>query len=131
MQGRIERRGPLQLHRELGGDRARQRALVLRLHQVDRPRPVPVAIEEGPPAPAIDDSCESQVMRLRLPVADELVTFGEAPDAQPFGIRRTASEAGVRGSVGLLQALHRTSAGLLWRRLLGRVLGGRGSMKSL
>src|SRR5205085_7433527 len=68
-------------------------------------RPVAVAVEQRADDAAVEDVVECRVMRLRRPVADELVPLAKAADAQSFVVGRTAAEAAVLRRVRFLDAL--------------------------
>ena len=101
--------GLLQPDVEVGGHRAGKRAFSRLLHQMDRRRPVAVAVEEGPANSAVQNPVEREVVRLGRPIGDELVPPLEAPDVQPLLVRRAAAEAAVLRGERLLKALHRSA----------------------
>src|SRR2546426_12412997 len=75
-------------------------------HQSIGSGPVSVAVEEGREDSAVHESCEGNVLRLRLPLRDDLVTDGEAPYSQTLWVLGPAAEAETVGRVPLLQTLH-------------------------
>src|SRR5437016_9598195 len=71
-----------------------------------RRRPVAVAIEKGAADAAVENAVERDMMRLRPPVAHEVLSVGEAADAQPFLVCRAAAEAAIVWRVRFLETLH-------------------------
>src|SRR5437867_4183521 len=106
MQRRVHRRRPFQGDVKIGCHGARRRILAGLLHEMHGRGPVAVAIEQCAANAAVEDAVEGLMMRLRPPLADQLIPFGEAPDAKPLVIGRAASEAAVVRRVGFLKALH-------------------------
>jgi hypothetical protein len=68
-----------------------------------------VAIEERADDAAVEHAGISLVVRLRLPVADDLFAFGggEAADAQALLVRGAAAETRAPRRVEFLQTLHK------------------------
>src|SRR6266542_4136627 len=121
MQRDVHRCRPFQMHMKIGGDGARRSIGSRFLHQVHRRGPVAVAIEQRAADAAIENAVEGLMMRLRPPLADQLLSLGEASDAQPFVICRTAAEAAVVRCIRFLNALHLfanaiTSGKKSWKR---------------
>src|SRR5207249_3623264 len=101
------RRRPLEVDVKVGCHGARRCILAGLLHEMHGRGPVAVAIEQRAAYAAVEDAVEGLMMRLRPPLADQFVPFGEASDAQSFFVRRAASEAAVVRRVGFLKALFR------------------------
>src|SRR5216684_3310041 len=102
---------------EIGGDGAGWCLASVALHQHHRRRPVAVAVQQRADDAAVQDVVERRVMRLRRPVADELVPLANAADTQPFVVRRPAPEAAVLRSPRFLDAFfgHRGIVPERWR----------------
>src|SRR5205085_9376225 len=96
----------------VGGDGAVRAFSASAAHEVVGGRPVRVAVEERADDAAVEHARISLVVRLRLPVADELfaVGGGEAANAQALLVRGAAAEAGASRRVAFLQTqfFHRT-----------------------
>src|SRR6476619_5620078 len=121
MQRQVHRRGAFQRHVKIGGHGAGRRLAARLVHEVNGRGPVAVAIEERAADAAVEDAVEGLVMRLRRPLANELVALLEALDPQTFVICGSASEAMVVGRVGVLNAFHfaenaTTSGKKSWKR---------------
>src|SRR5437899_6936094 len=71
-----------------------------------RLRPVAVAIENGAADAAVENAVERDMVRLRPPLAHEVLSVGEAADAQPFLVCRAATEAAIVWRVRFLEAFH-------------------------
>src|SRR6266498_3515728 len=106
MQRDVHRRRPFQMHVKIRGHGARRPIGTRCLHQMHRRGPVAVAIEQRATDAAVENAVEGLMMRLRPPLAHDLLSLGEAPDAQPFVIWRTAAEAAVVRCIRFLNAFH-------------------------
>ena len=73
-----------------------------------------MAIEERAADAAIENAVERLMMRLGMPLADELPILLEAANAQTFVVGRTAAKTAIVRRVSLLNAFHprnRTTSG--------------------
>src|SRR2546423_10657268 len=105
MERRVGRRRAQKLDGVVGGDCAGRVFESGAAHEVMGGSPVRVAVEERADDAAVEHAGISLVVRLRLPVADNLlaVSFGEAAYAQALLVRGAAAEARAARRVVFLQ----------------------------
>src|SRR5581483_7533432 len=97
-------RGALELAVELGRDGGGRRGEAALLEERRARAPVGVAVQERAADAPVEDTRKGLVVRLRMPVGDELVPLPAALDAQPLGVRGATSKA---DAVGRVLVLHR------------------------
>ena len=99
----IRRRRSEQLNRVIGGYGAGRMIFVRLLHEVVRSGPVTMAIEQRADDSAVQNAGERFILRLRLPLGHDRVTFGKAADAQALRVRRPAAPTGIVRRVAFLE----------------------------
>ena len=75
-------------------------------HQVPRRRPVAVAVEKRATDSTVQHSFEREVMLVRRPVANHLVTLDDTLDPKAFLVRGNTSETSIRRRVLVLEVFH-------------------------